>query len=239
MTILVLDDQALTADALASRIDLEMSDDVVVLYRVADLTMDFIKSHRFDVAVIDLSFRDETLNGIDALFAFYRHSPATSLVVHTVGDTHVERMLRDAWEVLPIAAAVAKGPSAASVTKIVRQVRAEGSAPMDPVLQPLLPATRRSRPPETFSRLVPHLGHAKMWRALYDEPDGSMYAELASAAGVKVNAMKNYRADVVVELSAHHLVQPTTRDMQEFAKRCRPFLRPYLLTHGLRVVGID
>jgi DNA-binding NarL/FixJ family response regulator len=239
MTILVLDDQALTADALASRIKLEIADEVEVLYRVADLTKEFIQSRRFDVAVIDLSFRDETLNGIDALFAFHRHSPSTRLVVHTVGDTHVERMLRDAWEVLPIAAAVAKGPSAASVTKVIRQVRAEGYAAMDPVLQPLLPAERRSRPPETFARLVPHLGHAKMWRALHDEPDGAMYADLAIAASVKVNAMKNYRADVVVELTAHHLSQPTTRDMQEFAKRCRPFLRPYLLAHGIRVIGID
>lgn len=239
MKTLVLDDQALTAQALAGQISDHLGSDVLVLHRVADLNIELIIQHQFDLAVVDLSFRDETLHGLDALFALFRHSPTTKLVVHTVGDTHVERMLRDAWEVLPIATAVAKGPSAASVTEILKEVYARGSAPMDAVLQPLLPAQRASRPPGMFARLVPHLGHAKMWRALFDEPDGAVYTELASAAGVKVNAMKNYRADVVFELGRHHMEQPSTREMQEFAKRCRPFLRPYLLAHGLRIPGIE
>ena len=239
MTILVLDVQGLTAEALATRIQQELAVDVKVLHRVADLNREFILRSNFEAAVVDLSFRGETMHGLDALFAIHRHSPQTHLVVHTVGDHYLERMLRDAWEVLPLAAVVAKGPSASTITKVLQHVRATGSAPMDPVLRPLLPAVRWRRSPESFYRLVPHLGHAKMWQAMFGEPDGATYATLAGTAGVKVNALKNYRADVVSELAAHHLPQASTRDMQEFAKRCRPFLRPALLAHGLKLIGID
>lgn len=237
--VLILDDQVLTAEALGLRVRERLGIEPLLLHRVADLTPELIATEAFRLAVVDLSYRDEVLHGLDALFALHRHSPGTTLVIHTVGDSNVEAMLRDAWELLPVSTAITKGPSAVGIVDTLEVVLRTGSAPLDPVLQPLLPAVRTRRDPAAFERLVPHKGHAKMWRALAEEPEGASYADLAAAAGVKINAMKNYRADVVGELEHHRLANPTTRQMQEFAKRARPFLRPYLRACGVNVIGID
>jgi DNA-binding NarL/FixJ family response regulator len=237
--VLILDDQVLTTEALGFRVRERLGVEPVLLHRVADLTPALITSSKFDLAVVDLSYRDEVMHGLDALYALHRWSPDTALVIHTVGDSNVEAMLRDAWELLPVATAITKGPSAAGIVDVLEVVMRNGEAPLDPVLQPLLPAVRQRRDPASFERLVPHKGHAKMWRALAEEPEGASYSDLASAAGVKINAIKNYRADVIGELEHHRLTNPTTRQMQEFAKRARPFLRPYLRKCGVTVIGID
>jgi hypothetical protein len=45
---------------------------------------------------------------------------------------------------------------------------------------------------------------------------------------LKLNTLKNYRAQLVQELRAHGLDDPTLKEMQAFALRCRPFLAPYV-----------
>jgi hypothetical protein len=40
--------------------------------------------------------------------------------------------------------------------------------------------------------------------------------------------VKNYRAQLLPDLVAHGLEDPTLREMRDFAIRCRPFLAPYL-----------
>src|SRR6186713_3133553 len=114
-SVLILDDQVLTAEALGVRVRERFGIEPVLLHRVADLTPDLIRSSQFDLAVVDLSYRDEVMHGLDALYALNRWSPNTALVIHTVGDSNVEAMLRDAWELLPVATAITKGPSATGI----------------------------------------------------------------------------------------------------------------------------
>ena len=113
--------------------------------------------------------------------------------------------------------------------KKTRPVRiTTGTAPPDPAIQPLLPKVRNSRrSPERFAALVQHAGHAKLWRALLDEPDVS-YKALADRSGLKLNTLKNYRAQLVGELETHGLTDPPLREMRAFALRCEPFLRPFV-----------
>jgi hypothetical protein len=45
---------------------------------------------------------------------------------------------------------------------------------------------------------------------------------------LKLNTVKNYRSQLLPELRVHRLDDPSLREMQEFAWRCRSFLRPYV-----------
>jgi hypothetical protein len=129
---------------------------------------------------------------------------------------------------LPIATVISKSAPLAYQMSAIEQVVSRGTAPVDPAIQPLLPAQRSPlRTEAAFGALVQHAGHIKLWRALLatDEPT---YKGLADAAGLKLNTVKNYRAQVLPELEVHGLRDPSLREMGEFAKRCRSFLVPFL-----------
>jgi len=90
-------------------------------------------------------------------------------------------------------------------------------------VQPLLPAARaESRSLAAFDHLVIHVGHAKLWQALLDAPDGVSYRDVVLATGLRLNTVKNYRAQLLPELLNHRLDDPSLREMQAFANRCRP-----------------
>jgi DNA-binding NarL/FixJ family response regulator len=182
-----------------------------------------------DIALVDLSFPGSAKNGLDALLWLQERSPATRLVVLTQGDDWVADLLRDAWEALPLASVVSKSGSIASLLAVLAQVEREGSAPIDPVLRPLLPEQRSPlRSLQAYGRLVQHLGHAKLWRALVDGEGDPTYRALAQATGLSVNTVRNYREQLLGELALHGLDNPTMREMKAFARRCRPLLEPHL-----------
>ena len=111
----------------------------------------------------------------------------------------------------------------------IEQTLTTGSAPVDPAIQPLLPAQRPPwRTAERFERLIQHQGHAKLWSALLDRQLDATYRAVAERTGLKLNTVKNYRTQLLPELSLQGLTDPTLREMQEFALRCRPFLEPYV-----------
>jgi hypothetical protein len=56
--------------------------------------------------------------------------------------------------------------------------------------------------------------------------DEATYKALAASSGLKLNTLKNYRAQLVDELTVHGLIDPTLREMKRFAHRCWPFLEP-------------
>ena len=65
-------------------------------------------------------------------------------------------------------------------------------------------------------------GHAKLWQALLDGPDDVSYRDVVVATGLRLNTVKNYRAQLLPELLNHRLDDPSLREMQAFAGRCRP-----------------
>ena len=55
------------------------------------------------------------------------------------------------------------------------------------------------------------------------------YKNVSDATGLKLNTVKNYRSQLLNELRVHRLYDPSLREMQEFAWRCRAFLRPHVV----------
>lgn len=233
-SILLLDDAAPVTELLADAIRSRTGHDVVTLSRVDDLPA-LLERCTFDLAVVDLSFPNQPRNGLDALFLINRTSPVTRLMVLTQGDDWVADALRVAWEAFPLATAMSKSAPVASLIGAINQVLTTGRAPIDPVLQPLLPTSRSPwRSAEGYGRLVQHAGHAKLWRALIELDHEPSYRELAAVTGLSMNTVRNYREQLLGELALHGLSNPSMREMQVFAKRCRPFLEPWLVARPRR-----
>lgn len=183
----------------------------------------------FDLAVVDLSFVNSSLSGLDALLAVHGRMPGCRLVVYTQGDPSVAEMLRDAWDAFRLACALSKSTPMPMVLRSLQQVATHGTAPVDPVLQPLLPANRSPwRSLDGYGRLVGHAGHAKLWQALIELDAEPSYKDLADHTGLSLAAVRNYRSELLDHLALHYLDRPKMRQMQLFAKRCRPLLAPHI-----------
>ena len=226
--ILVIDDSPLATELLAGYIS-RLGHDVVTLGAVEELTEAFLAAHPLDVAVVDLSFNESNLTGIDALMTLYAITPTTKLVLFTQGDKQVAELLRDAWDAFDLACVVSKTAPIQNQIDAIDLVARMGRAPMDPVLQLRLP-TKRSpwRAIAAYGRLVQHAGHAKLWRALIGAADEPSYRDLAQETKLSLNTVRNYREQLLPELALHGMENPTMREMQAFAQRCRPFLGPFI-----------
>lgn len=228
---LIVDDAAHVTELFADAVRAKFGYEVVAVIAPDDVE-DALDTGPFDLALIDLSFRSNDVSGMDVLHVVHRRQPATALCLLTAGDTWQTDMLRDAWELFPLATMLSKTAPVAFQLGQIEQVVTTGSAPMDPALQSMLPAHRsEGRTEDSFRRLVPHGGHAKLWLALL-EPGEPTYDSVATATGLSRNTIKNYRADLLTELELHHLDNPSLDDMQEFARRCRPFLRSAIGSRG-------
>jgi hypothetical protein len=237
-TILLIDDSAHVSELFAGAIRTSLGYDVDSLTSPAELTDAYLDSHAIDVAVVDLSFGSESLTGVDALLKLHQKAPTTKLVVLTQGDGWVGDLLRDAWEVLPLASVMSKSSSIQAQMSTIQEVVRSGTAPPDPVLLPLLPATKSPwRTLAGFSRLVQHKGHAKLWAAVLACGPQAEYQDLAAQSGLRLNALRNYRAQILPELALHGLDNPPMRDLYLFARRCRPFLAPFIEAKGVSTDG--
>jgi DNA-binding NarL/FixJ family response regulator len=208
---------------------MELGHDVVVLSYVEELTPEFLRAHPLDVAVVDLSFNESELTGLDALMTLHEHSPSTRLVVFTQGDKPVADLMRDAWDAFELASVISKTAPVSVQLDTIDMVAKKGRAPIDPILQLRLPSSRSPwRSIDAYGRLVQHAGHAKLWRALIAAEEEPSYRDLADATGLSLNTVRNYREQLLPELSLHGLDNPAMREMQVFARRCRPFLQPFV-----------
>ena len=221
--LLLLDDAAVVNDLFATLLRAELQVEVIPMASVGELELVVERGDRFDFAVVDLSFPEERRTGMDALLAIHMSDPSTTLAVITQGDSFVAQLLRDVWDLLPIATVISKSAPIAFQVAQVRQLVATGSAPIDPSVQPLLPALRSEhRNLAAFDHLVVHVGHAKLWKALLDNTEDVTYRDVVLATGLRLNTVKNYRAQLLPELLNHRLDDPSLREMQAFASRCRP-----------------
>ena len=93
----------------------------------------------------------------------------------------------------------------------------------------MLPAQRSPwRSLDGYGRLVGHAGHAKLWRALIELDDEPTNRDQAEHTGLSIQSVRNYRSELLGDLALHYLEAPRMREMQRFAKRCRPLLAPHI-----------
>ena len=228
-SILLVDDAVGFAELLARTVSERTGHEVVPVSDPALVDDAFLGVHAFDLALVDLSFPHSPLSGLDVLVALDRGDPRVRLVVLTQGDDWVADLLRDAWEALPLATALSKTSPVDVIVATVETVLREGTAPVDPVLAPLLPRERSPwRRASEYGRLVRHAGHAKLWRALAESAEEPSYQALREATGLTVNTLRNYRDQLLPDLALHDLENPSLREMHAFARRVGPLLGPFI-----------
>ncbi len=227
--VLIIDDAAALTELFAQAISDTLGHEVVTGNHPADASVALAEGGPIDLALIDLSFPGYDGYGIEVLAEIEDASPDTQLVIITQGDQWVADVLRDAWELLPVATVISKSAPLNLQLATISAVLETGSAPIDPAIQPYIPSQRNPlRTRDSFRRLVPHAGHAKLWSALLDTPGDLTLHAVASTADLKPNTIKNYRDGLYPELELHGLDRPSLPEMRAFALRCRPFLRPYI-----------
>jgi DNA-binding NarL/FixJ family response regulator len=227
--IVLIDDAVALAELFANEVQRHGGHQVTVVDAVARVTEVLAEQEPFDLALVDLSFPGETVTGVDALAIIHLTHPSTRLAIITQGDRWVAEPMRLAWELLPITTVISKTAPLHYQLAAIEEVLEHGSAPPDPALQPLIPRVPSGcRSIEEFSQLVQHLGHAKLWKALLDVGTGASYRTVATLTGLKLNTIKNYRAQLVPVLADRGIPDASLLEMQEFAKRSRVFLTPHL-----------
>lgn len=227
-SILLVDDAAALAELFGRAITSELGHSVTVVVALNEVATALESVGPFDLALVDLSFPQEEGTGLEALVRVHRQQSQTKLAIITQGDEWVADILRDAWQLLPITTVISKSAPLSYQLRAISEVLDSGNAPADPAIQPLLPPRRDSlRTPERFARLVQHAGHAKLWVSLVNVEDAT-YKSIADDSGLKLNTVKNYRAQLLDELGIHGLADPSLREMQRFARRCWPFFAPVL-----------
>lgn len=225
--LLLVDDAAALAQLFGEAVHSALGHDVYAIAGIDQIEGAIDEHGPFDLALVDLSFPGQGGSGIDGLVAIRRASPSTLLAIITQGDEWVADVLRDAWELLPITTVISKSAPLEYQLGAIKQVLRDGTAPIDPAIQPLIPANRNPwRTEATFKSLVQHAGHAKLWVALIESGTDVSYRSVASATGLKLNTIKNYRAQLLGELALHGVDDASLIEMRSFALRCRPFLAP-------------
>lgn len=225
---LLVEDAAALAELFSAKLAERFDATVDFCVAVMDVEI-FLRRPPYDLALVDLSFPQEHASGLDALAEIHATSPSTKLAIMTQGDAWVGEILRDAWDLLPITTVISKTAPLDYQFEMVEQVLLHGKADPDPAIQPLLPSQpSRDRTPERFAELIQHQGHAKVWNVLMDRRFDATYKNVADATGLKLNTVKNYRTQLLNELRVHGLNDPSLREMQDFAWRCRAFLRPHV-----------
>lgn len=226
--ILLVDDAAALVELFGQVLESRLGCSVTVVVSVADVE-EALEQTTFDLAIVDLSYPQENATGIDVLAEIHAAQPDAVLTVVTQGDRWVKDILRDAWELLPVRTVLSKSAPLDFQIKMIEEVLAGHDVPVDPAIATMLPAVRSTaRDADSLALLISHLGHAKLWSALIQASEDVTYQDVVEFTGLKLNTVKNYRAQLLSQLRAHGLVDPSLREMQQFAWRCRALLRPHL-----------
>ena len=227
-SILLVDDAAALGELFARALAKHGGHEVQFVASVSEVDAALTRGP-FDLAIVDLSFPQEDATGIDALVEIHREHPTTLLAISTQGDRWVADTLRDAVELLPIATVLSKSAPLDFQLGMIESLLTGETPPFDPAITVMLGRDRHPlRTPERFAELFPHQGHLKLWEALIAADHEVTYQQVVDHTSLKLNTIKNYRSQLLPELRVHGLHDPSLRDMQQFAWRCRAFLAPFL-----------
>jgi DNA-binding NarL/FixJ family response regulator len=228
--LLIVDDTVALTELFAAAVSRGGGHQVRVLDSIDTLADTIDTVGDTDLALIDLSFPRDSRSGFDALAMIHLRHPQVRLGIITQGDRWVAEILRSAWEFLPITTVISKSAPLTDQFAAIESVLATGTAAVDPAIRLLLPSgPSGTRSPEDFAQLIQHRGHAKVWKSLLDlGSEEATYRAIAESTGLKLNTIKNYRAQLLEALENHGLPDASLRQMHAFARRCRVFLLPYL-----------
>jgi DNA-binding NarL/FixJ family response regulator len=233
VTVLLVDSSAHTVELFADVIRARLGFQVLTIAQPTTAVAELLDGQRPDVAIVDVAFGDPPMTGLDVMMAVLRTWPDAALVALVQGDGHQAELVREAWELLPLATVMNASAPVADQLEQIRRVARDRSAEPDPATRQLLSPRNPNRTLQSFARLVQHRGHAKLWCAVLTCGPGAEYQDLAEVSGLRVNALRNYRAQLLPELELHGLRNPPMRDLYAFASRCRPFLAPYIEAKGI------
>jgi DNA-binding NarL/FixJ family response regulator len=166
--------------------------------------------------------------GLESILTFGRAHLETAIVFFTAAVD--ELRLSIAWDAVRPASAVSKRSPLRVLDHTLAAVVKRGSCPPDPALHLRSLPTSKPCGVDTCDWLVPHRGHAKLWQALLEAHAPPTYRTIADRTGLAVNTIRNYRDDLLAELANWGLVNPTMREMHEFAAAVGPLLRPVVET---------
>jgi DNA-binding NarL/FixJ family response regulator len=227
--ILIVDDNITPSSVIAGVITERLGTQVEIVEHIREVSDESFNASGYSLALIDLSFRNTSATGLDVLVALHAKNPALTLAIYTQGDDAVADLLETCWHAIPLAAALSKSLPLDGLIARINDLQQTGACEADPVLTPLLPPERSQfRSAAAFQTLVPHAGHAKLWRALQRSGPEVSIGEVAGISGLAVNSVKNYRESLMPELRLHGLDRPSLTAMRNFGIRCRPLLEPFV-----------
>jgi len=227
--ILIVDDNSTPTQVIGDVITARLGFAVRVVESVAEFVADPAVLDGVRLALVDLSFRNTTASGLDVLVSLRAMAPEVTAALYTQGDDSVADLIAVCFHAIPLGAVLSKSLPLNALVQRIDDLMVTGRCEPDPVLTPILPSERSPlRSAEAYGRLVPHAGHAKLWRALQRSSPEVSIGELAGISGLAVNSIRNYRESVMAELHLHELERPSLYAMRAFAIRCRPLLEPFV-----------
>ncbi|WP_030169250.1 response regulator transcription factor [Spirillospora albida] len=207
--VLIVDDHALFAEALAARLGREP--DLVILPVAADArrALALTATERPDVAVLDMALGAES--GLDVLDLLRERHPDVRVVMLTASTdlgAMVDAIRRGAVGWLP------KTESAEHVARVVRSAAREGGWIPPELLGEVLRRLRADAPePNGDARLLAALTPRER-EVLQCMVDGLGRAEIAERLGLSANTVRTHTQNLLAKLETHSALEAITLAMR-------------------------
>lgn len=221
--VLLVDDRKATSQMYEEWLT-RLGHDVEVVNEPDLVTAESLAARPPALAVIDLSYGNSELSGLDILLLLYRRVPGCRLAILTNGDAAVGDVLRIAWEALPIDVAVSKGVLFDEFGDAMAAAL-DGREWVDVDLSAWIPKTRDpGRTIERFGGLIGHAGHARLLQYLAATPSQPSQAQVARANGWVVATVRNYAEHLSQGLTILGYQKMTFAELHTFVQAARPIL---------------
>ncbi len=212
--VLIVDDHALFAEALAARLGAEPDLEVLPVARDVRRAAVLIATEAPHVVVLDLVLGEQS--GLDALDLLHRRHPEVRVVVLS-GITDIEPMV-DALRRGAVAW-VPKTESADLVVRVVRSAAARGGWIPPDVLGDVL--RRLLRPSEPTADVLAGLTPRER-EVLQGMVDGSGRAEIAARLGLSANTVRTHTQNLLAKIGAHSALEAVTIAMRSGIRPADP-----------------
>lgn len=221
--VLLVDDRKATAQMYEEWLT-RLGHDVTVVNDPDLVTAERVTEQRPDLAIIDLSYGNSDLSGLDVLLLLFRRCPGCRLVILTNGDAAVGDVLRIAWEALPIRVAISKGALFNEFERAIHAASADQEW-VDVDLSAWIPSRRDpGRSIERFGGLIGHAGHARLLQYLCASRSQPSQAEVARENGWVVATVRNYAEHISQGLTILGYQKMTFAELHTFVQAARPIV---------------
>ncbi|MGH1504679.1 MAG: hypothetical protein ACRBI6_14055 [Acidimicrobiales bacterium] len=221
--VLLVDDRKATAQMYEDWLT-RLGHDVTVVNEPDLVTPESLAASPPQLAVIDLSYGNSELSGLDILLLLFRRCPTCRLSILTNGDAAVGDVLRISWEALPITVAISKGTLFDEFGDAIAAAL-DGDEWVDDDLSAWIPKRRDpGRSIERFAGLIGHAGHARLLQHLCAARTQPSQAEVARANGWVVATVRNYAEHLSQGLTILGYQKMTFAELHAFVQAARPIV---------------